>query len=99
MRLFKAVVLLTLLYDSETWAPIAIHVKRLQGFIMKCVQVILGMTRWDEKRNTDLRAKAGLKRVEVMMMKRRLRWLGHVAWIKELRPYPQVLACVQASWK
>ena len=42
MRLFKTVVLSTLLYGSETWAPIATHIKRLQGFIMRCVRVILG---------------------------------------------------------
>ena len=68
MSLFKAVVLPTLLYGSETWAPIAIHVKCLQGFIMKCVEVILGVTKWDEKKNTALRMMAGLKRVEMMMM-------------------------------
>ena len=83
MSLFKAVVLPTLLHGSETWAPIAIHVQHLQGFIMKCVWVILGVTRWDEKRNTDSRAIAGLQKVEVMMMKRRLRWLRHVARMKE----------------
>ena len=38
-----------------------------------------GVTKWDNKRNTELRVMAGLERVEVMLMRRRLRWLGHVA--------------------
>ena len=99
MRLFKAVVLPTLLYGSETWVPIAVHVKRLQGFIMKCAWVILGVTRWNEKRNTDLRAKAGLKRVEVMMMKRKLRWLGHAARMKKDRIPKCLLVCKPAVGK
>ena len=83
IRLFKSVILSTLLYGSETWAPLITHVKRLQVFIMRCVWVILGVTRWDQKRNTELRAATGLERVEVMLMRRRLRWLGHVAKIGE----------------
>ena len=78
LRLFKAVVLPTLLYGSETWVPLAPHLKRLQAFIMGCLRVILGVSRWDKMRNTELRSLAGLERVEIMLMRRRLRWLGHV---------------------
>ena len=83
IKLFKSVILSTLLYGSETWVPLVTHVKHLQVFIMRCVRVILGVTRWDQKRNTELRAAAGLERVEVMLMRRRLRWLGHVARMEE----------------
>ena len=93
MRLFKSVVLSTLLYGSETWAPTATHVKRLQGFIMMCVWVILGVSRWEQKRNTELRAMAGLERVEVMLMRRRLRWLGHVARMEGNRIPKCLLVC------
>ena len=93
MRLFKTVVLSTLLYGSETWAPIATHIKCLQGFIMKCVRVILGVTKWDKKRNAELRAMAGLERVEVMLMRRRLRWLGHVARMEETHIPKCLLTC------
>ena len=41
LRIFKSMVLPTLLYGSETWAPVASQVKRLQHFVMKCVRVIL----------------------------------------------------------
>ena len=57
------------------------------------------MTRWDEKRNTDLRATAGLERVEVMMMKSRLRWLGHVARMEEIRIPKCLLVCKPAGGK
>ena len=34
LRLFKAIILFTLLNGSETWVPLAMHTKRLQAFIM-----------------------------------------------------------------
>ena len=62
---------------------------------MRCVRVILGLTKWNKKRNTDceLRAMAGLERVEVMQMRRRLRWLGHVARMEETRIPKYLLTC------
>ena len=93
MRLFKSVVLSTLLYGSETWVPSAANLKRLQAFIMGCLRVILGVTRWDKKRNTELRSMAGIERVEVMVMRRRLRWLGHVERMADSRIPKGLLVC------
>ena len=45
---------------------------------MGCLRAILGVSRQDMKRNTELRLMAGIERVEVMVMRRRLCWLGHV---------------------
>ena len=78
LRLFKAVVLATLLYGSETWVPLTPHLKRLQAFLMGCLRVILGVSRWDKLRNTELRSLGGLEKVDVMVMRSRLQWLGHV---------------------
>ena len=36
-------------YGSETWVPSSSHVKRMQGFVMWCLRVILGVTKWDKK--------------------------------------------------
>ena len=44
LRLFKAVVLATLLCSSETCVSLAAHMKRLQAFVMGCLWVILGVT-------------------------------------------------------
>ena len=93
MRLFKAVVLSTLLYGSEAWVPSAALMKRLQAFVMCCLRVILGVSRWDEKRNTELRLKAGMERVEVMVMRRRLRWLGHLERLDDTRLPKCLLVC------
>ena len=71
-------VLATLLYGCESWVSLAGHLKCLQTFIMGWLWVILGVSRWDRMRNTNLQSMGGLEKVEVMVMRRRLRWLGHV---------------------
>ena len=53
----------------------------LPSTALKYVRVICGVSMWDNKRNTELRANSGLERVEVMLTRRRLEWLGHVAKI------------------
>ena len=50
LQLFRVVVLATLLYGSETWVPLAPHLRRLQTFVMGCLRVILGVSRWDNVR-------------------------------------------------
>ena len=60
---------------------------------MWCLRVILGVSRWDQKRNTELRVMAGIKRVEVFVMRRRLRWLGHLEWMNYSRLPKCLLMC------
>ena len=55
--------------------------------------MILGVSRWDQKRDTDLRSKAGIERVEVMVMRRRLRWLGHLERMDDTRLPKCLLVC------
>ena len=93
VRLSKSVVLSTLLYGSKTWVPSAAQLKRLQAFIMGCLRAILGVSRRDMKRNTELRLMAGIERVEVMVMRRRLRWLGHVERMADSRIPKCLLVC------
>ena len=68
-----------LLYGSESWTPLSQHIKRLLGFVMRCLRIILGILVRQKQRNTDIWAKASIDTVDKMIRKRRLRWLGHVA--------------------
>ena len=54
-----------------------------------CVYVCGG----DKRRNTELRAEAGLERVEVILLRRRLKWLGQVAMIVSTRIPKCMLVC------
>ena len=93
MRICKSVVPPTLLYGSETWTPTATHIRRLQGFMMKCIRVILAVSVRDERRNTELRAVAGMERLEVVLMRRRLRWLSLVVRMGSTRIPKCMLVC------
>ena len=70
LRTFKAKILPTLLYGCETWAPTSTHLKRLQGFVMRCLRIILGISLRDRLRSTDIRRKAGMLTVESMIRQR-----------------------------
>ena len=85
IQLFKAVVVSSLLYGCEAWAITASQVQRIQTFVMGCLRVILGISKLDKRRNVEIREKAHVDRVEVLMLKRRLKWLGHVVRMNESR--------------
>ena len=93
LRMFKAAILPTLLYGSETWAPLVKQLKRLQSFVMRCLRVILGVSVREKQRNTEIRSRANIETVETMVRKRRLRWLGHVARMDAGRIPRQLLVC------
>ena len=60
---------------------------------MKYVSMILGVSMWDERRNAELRAEADLERVEVMLIRRKLWWLGRVARMSNNRILKYMLVC------
>jgi hypothetical protein len=72
---------------------------RLQGFVGGCLREILGVSRWDNMRNTQLRAQAGIERIDVMILQRRLRWLSHTERMKESRLPKYLLVCRPARGK
>ena len=78
LKLFKAVIIPNLLYGSETWNLLQKHTQRLQVFVNRCLRIITGTSLWEKIRNTQLRSSSNIDRVEVMIQKRRLKWLGHL---------------------
>ena len=78
LKLFKAVILPTLLYGSKTWNLLQHNIQRLQVFVNRCLRIIPGFSLWEKIKNTQLLHKANIDRVDVLIQKRRLQWLGHV---------------------
>jgi len=91
VAIYQAAVLPVLLYGSETWVLSVKESSRLEVFNMRCVRVIAGVTKFDHKRNEELREKTGICTVEELVTRSRLRWLGHVARMTEDRLPPQLL--------
>ena len=100
LRIFKAVVLPTLLYGSETWAVLGPHLHKLQSFVMHCLRIIPCVSMREKMRNTEIRELANMETVESMIRRRRLRWLGHMARMSQSRMPCQLMVCRQRgeSW-
>ena len=85
LKLFKAIIIPTLLYGSETWNVLQCHIQRLQVFTNRCLRIITGTSLWDKLRNTQLRCNSKIERVDVMIQRRRLQWLGHLERMENSR--------------
>ena len=83
-KVYSAVVLSTLLYGSETWTTKQIDIQKLESFNNRCLRSIKGINRleqWKQHLSTQqIRLDVGFESsMEELVMKRRLRWLGHIA--------------------
>ena len=78
VKVYRACVISTLLYGSESWATYAHQERKLQTFHMRRLRRILCIT-WQEKvTNTEVLAKADIPSMYTPLRQRRLRWIGHV---------------------
>ena len=79
IRVYEALVLSILLYNSETWTLRESDKSKLRVFEMNCLRKIQGITRRDRKRNDDIRRELGME-IDVVkrIQKKRLGYFGHV---------------------
>ena len=85
IQVYKAVVLSTLLYGSETWVLYWKRIKLLECFHQRCLRAILGIKWQGHTTNIEVLEKADLPNIEAMLMLRQLRWAGHVARMVDSR--------------
>ena len=95
-RVYEAAVLSVLLYGAETWSIKAESVRRLSGFHNRCIRTIMGVTKqrqWREHISSrQLAADFGMEETMAeILMKHRLRWLGHLARMESHRMPKQLL--------
>ena len=77
LRIFNSVIKPTLLYGLECTVLLEPQVHWLQGFVMRCLRIILRVSLWDKQHNTTLHRLAKQQRVSSILVQRRLRLLGH----------------------
>ena len=83
-------VLSTLLYGAETWSLKKTDENRLQTFEMSCLRRILGVTRLDRIRNTEIRRTLNVKLTVIeKIAQKRLRYFGHVQRMPPTR-FPKI---------
>ena len=67
-----------MLYGSETWAANTEQVARLSRAEMRMVRCMCGVSLRERKTNAELRKSLGIKDIDEVMRRSRLRWMGHV---------------------
>ena len=90
-KVYKAVVLSSLLHGSESWAIQDSQVQRLEVFHMKCLRQIMGITLRDRVPNEDILKSCRVQSISVLLRKSRMRWLGHIGRMKDVRLPKMVL--------
>ena len=79
LKVYKAVVLPTLLYACETWTVYQRHAKRLNHFHFKsCLRKLLKIKWQDKIPDTEVLKKAGMQSMHTVLKLAQLRWTGHV---------------------
>ena len=91
LRVFRMMVMSTLLYGAETWPVTQKDIRRLTTFQMRCLRDILGLTLWDRRRNVDVLEECGETTVRDQLRLKRLQWLGHVLRMPIHRPQRQII--------
>ena len=80
-----------LMYGSETWTPYQHEVMQLRTTQQRHLCLILNI-KWDDYiSNEEVLRRADVKDMEVMLVRTRLRWLGHVCRMNNDRPVKQLL--------
>ena len=83
LKVYKAVVLPTILYACETWKVYQWHAKRLNHFRTGCLRKLLKIEWQDRIPDTEVLKKAGMQNVHTLLKLAQLRWAGHITRIPE----------------
>ena len=85
LKVYKAVVLPTLLYACETWTVYQRHAKRLNHFHLSCLRKLLKIKWQDKIPDTEVLKKAGMQSMHTVLKLAQLKWTGHVITMPDER--------------
>ena len=78
LKVYRSVVLPTLLYACETWTVYQWHAKRLNHFHTSCLRKLLKVKWQDRIPDTEVLKRAGMQSIHTLLKLAQLRWTGHV---------------------
>ena len=78
LKVYRAVVLSSLLYGCETWTVYRRYLRQLQRFHQRALRSILGIQWQDKVTNAEVLKRTNCISIEAMLLKSCLRWTGHV---------------------
>ena len=77
-KIYRAIVQSTLLYGAEAWTVYRRQVKRLHAFMMRHLRSIMRITWMDKVTNKEILERTGLPSIEDLLIRKNLRWTGHL---------------------
>ena len=77
LKVYRAIVLPTLLYACETWTVYQCHAKKLNHFHTTCLRKLLNIKWKDRISGTEVLAQADLPSIYTILMQSQLYWAGH----------------------
>nr|VZI25668.1 unnamed protein product [Spirometra erinaceieuropaei] len=78
LKMYKAVILPTLLYEAETRTVYTRQARRLNQFHLGCLRRILRMNWQDRIPDTEVLERTGILSIYSMLRQMQLRWSGHL---------------------
>ena len=78
IAVYDVVTISTILYGCVTWIPCRRHVRLLESFHIKRLQLILGLCWWHKVTHSEIKSRASIPSIESMGLHHQLRWLGHI---------------------
>ena len=91
LKVYRAVVLPSLLYAAETWTPYSRHAAVLNRSHLCWLRQILHISWQDYIPDTEVLQQAGMESIHAMLMRSQLRWAGHVVRMPDERLPKQLL--------
>nr|VZI03759.1 unnamed protein product [Spirometra erinaceieuropaei] len=85
LKMYKAVILPTLLYGAETWTVYTRQARRLNHFHPSCLRRILRLNWQDRIPDTEVLERTGILSIYSMLRQMQLRWSGHLVRMDDER--------------
>lgn len=85
MKVYRAIVIPTLLYASETWTLYRRHIKRLNLVQQRHLRQLLNISWKDHVSNIEALKRADIPSIKELLISSQLRWTGHVIRMEENR--------------
>ena len=85
LKVYKAVLLPSLLYSCETWIVYSCHLKSLNNLHLKCLRKILKICWQDKVPDTEVLYRADMTSIHTLISKNQLHGSGHVVRLDDNR--------------
>nr|VZI25741.1 unnamed protein product [Spirometra erinaceieuropaei] len=85
LKMYKVVILPTLLYGAKTWTVYAKQARRLNHFHLSCLHRILRLNWQDRIPDTDVLERTGILSIFAILRQMQLRWSGHLVRMDDER--------------